>query len=98
MNASFRQSMAALHTWTGLVPGWVLYLIFLFGTTALFQLLLIPIGVSRLEAVIGATLASVHGDHAASGLKAVRANRSAPWASNPCIAASIAASASRRAA
>ncbi|MGC4252806.1 MAG: PepSY-associated TM helix domain-containing protein [Sphingobium sp.] len=34
---SFRQSMAWLHTWFGLVPGWVLFLIFLFGTTAFFQ-------------------------------------------------------------
>lgn len=34
---SFRQSMAWLHTWTGLVPGWVVFLIFLFGTAAFFQ-------------------------------------------------------------
>ena len=33
----FRQSMAALHTWVGLLPGWLLFLIFLFGTTAYFQ-------------------------------------------------------------
>lgn len=29
--------MASLHTWTGLVPGWLLFLIFLFGTVAFFQ-------------------------------------------------------------
>jgi len=29
--------MAWLHTWAGLVPGWVLFLVFLFGTTAFFQ-------------------------------------------------------------
>ncbi|MEE4452224.1 PepSY-associated TM helix domain-containing protein [Novosphingobium resinovorum] len=29
--------MAALHTWTGLLPGWLLYAVFLFGTTAYFQ-------------------------------------------------------------
>jgi uncharacterized iron-regulated membrane protein len=29
--------MASLHTWTGLLPGWVLFLIFLFGTVAFFQ-------------------------------------------------------------
>ncbi|WP_237449629.1 PepSY-associated TM helix domain-containing protein [Novosphingobium silvae] len=34
---SFRQSMARLHTWVGLLPGWLLFLIFLFGTTSLFQ-------------------------------------------------------------
>jgi len=34
---SFRQSMAWLHEWFGLVPGWVLFLVFLFGTTAFFQ-------------------------------------------------------------
>jgi uncharacterized iron-regulated membrane protein len=37
MKQSFRQSMAWLHTWVGLVPGWVLYLVFLFGTVAFFQ-------------------------------------------------------------
>jgi uncharacterized iron-regulated membrane protein len=33
----FRQSMAWLHIWAGLLPGWVLFVIFLFGTTAFFQ-------------------------------------------------------------
>ncbi|MPT48808.1 MAG: PepSY domain-containing protein [Sphingobium sp.] len=37
MNTSFRQSMASLHTWAGLLPGWLLYIVFLFGTTAYFQ-------------------------------------------------------------
>lgn len=32
-----RQSMASLHTWVGLLPGWLLYVIFLFGTVAFFQ-------------------------------------------------------------
>jgi uncharacterized iron-regulated membrane protein len=32
-----RQSMAALHTWMGLLPGWLLYVVFLFGTVAFFQ-------------------------------------------------------------
>ena len=36
-NKSFRQSMAWLHTWAGLVPGWLLFIIFLFGTVAFFQ-------------------------------------------------------------
>lgn len=35
--ASLRQSMASLHTWAGLLPGWLLFLIFLFGTVAFFQ-------------------------------------------------------------
>ncbi|WP_334186144.1 PepSY-associated TM helix domain-containing protein [Novosphingobium sp.] len=35
--SSLRQSMASLHTWVGLLPGWILYLVFLFGTTAYFQ-------------------------------------------------------------
>lgn len=29
--------MAQLHTWAGLLPGWLLFVIFLFGTTAFFQ-------------------------------------------------------------
>ena len=36
-NKSFRQSMAWLHTWAGLLPGWLLFIIFLFGTVAFFQ-------------------------------------------------------------
>lgn len=35
--SSLRQSMAWLHTWAGLVPGWLLFLVFLFGTAAFFQ-------------------------------------------------------------
>lgn len=34
---SFRQSMAIFHTWAGLLPGWILFLIFLFGTSAFFM-------------------------------------------------------------
>jgi uncharacterized iron-regulated membrane protein len=34
---SLRQSMSSLHTWAGLLPGWLLFLIFLFGTAAFFQ-------------------------------------------------------------
>ncbi|WP_326490623.1 PepSY domain-containing protein [Sphingobium sufflavum] len=34
---SFLQSMAWLHGWVGLLPGWLLLLIFLFGTTAFLQ-------------------------------------------------------------
>ncbi|MPT49184.1 MAG: PepSY domain-containing protein, partial [Sphingobium sp.] len=37
MNTSLRQSMASLHTWAGLLPGWLLYVVFLFGTIAFFQ-------------------------------------------------------------
>jgi uncharacterized iron-regulated membrane protein len=37
MQQSLRQSMAWLHTWAGLLPGWLLYLVFLFGTAAFFQ-------------------------------------------------------------
>lgn len=37
MKDTFRQSMAWLHTWMGLVPGWVLFAIFVFGTSAFFQ-------------------------------------------------------------
>ncbi len=37
MKASFRQSMAWLHTWSGLVVGWVLFAIFATGTAAYFQ-------------------------------------------------------------
>lgn len=34
MKESFRQSMAWLHTWTGLVVGWVLFFIFVTGTAS----------------------------------------------------------------
>lgn len=37
MQQNLRQSMAWLHTWVGLLPGWVLYVIFVFGTAAFFQ-------------------------------------------------------------
>ncbi len=37
MKEFFRQSMAWLHTWSGLVPGWVLYFIFLTGTVGYFD-------------------------------------------------------------
>ncbi|MFT3964632.1 MAG: PepSY-associated TM helix domain-containing protein [Sphingobium sp.] len=36
-STSFRQSMAWLHTWAGLLPGWLLFVIFLFGTAAFFH-------------------------------------------------------------
>lgn len=36
-NPSFRQSMSTFHTWLGLLPGWLLFVIFLFGTSAFFQ-------------------------------------------------------------
>lgn len=32
-----RQTMARLHGWTGLIPGWLVFVIFLFGTLAFFQ-------------------------------------------------------------
>ncbi|AJP71385.1 PepSY-associated TM helix domain-containing protein [Sphingomonas hengshuiensis] len=38
MKETLRQSMAWLHTWAGLLPGWLLFVIFLFGTTAFFQI------------------------------------------------------------
>lgn len=37
MHQSFRQSMAWLHTWTGLVVGWVLFLVFVTGTAGYVQ-------------------------------------------------------------
>lgn len=37
MKGGFRQSMAWLHTWTGLILGWLLFAIFVTGTTAYFQ-------------------------------------------------------------
>src|SRR5262245_11439498 len=36
MREGFRQAMAWLHTWTGLVVGWVLYFIFVTGTVGYF--------------------------------------------------------------
>lgn len=37
MRPGFRQSMAWLHTWSGLVLGWLLYAVFFTGTTAYFN-------------------------------------------------------------
>lgn len=37
MKQGFRQSMAWLHTWTGLVVGWVLLLIFMAGTASYYR-------------------------------------------------------------
>ncbi|MGK2911715.1 MAG: PepSY-associated TM helix domain-containing protein [Sphingobium sp.] len=37
MKDGFRQSMAWLHTWTGLLFGWLLFAIFVTGTAAYFQ-------------------------------------------------------------
>ncbi|WP_434212739.1 PepSY-associated TM helix domain-containing protein [[Pseudomonas] boreopolis] len=37
MKQSFRQSMAWLHTWTGLLVGWVLLLIFMGGTASYYR-------------------------------------------------------------
>jgi len=34
---SLRQSMASLHTWTGLLLGWLLFMMFVSGTAAYFQ-------------------------------------------------------------
>lgn len=37
MKDGFRQSMAWLHTWCGLLAGWLLFAIFVFGSAAYFQ-------------------------------------------------------------
>lgn len=38
MKEGFRQSMAWLHTWTGLVVGWILFFVFLTGTAGYVQI------------------------------------------------------------
>ena len=37
MKDAFRQSMAWLHTWVGLVAGWLLFFVFVTGTAGYFQ-------------------------------------------------------------
>ena len=37
MKEGFRQSMAWLHTWSGLLVGWVLLAIFVTGTASYFR-------------------------------------------------------------
>jgi hypothetical protein len=37
MKEHFRQSMAWLHTWTGLLAGWVMFFVFVTGTAAFFN-------------------------------------------------------------
>ena len=37
MKKSFRQSQSTLHTWSGLLLGWVLFIIFVAGTTAYWR-------------------------------------------------------------
>lgn len=36
-DASFRQSMGLLHSWGGLIAGWIGFAIFLTGTLAVFD-------------------------------------------------------------
>jgi uncharacterized iron-regulated membrane protein len=37
MKEGFRQSMAWLHTWSGLLVGWVLFMVFAAGTASYFR-------------------------------------------------------------
>lgn len=37
MKEGFRQSMAWLHTWSGLVVGWILFAVFVTGTLSYFR-------------------------------------------------------------
>eukprot|EP01032_Pedospumella_encystans_P038645 gene38645-biopygen32229 len=37
MKEGFRQSMAWLHTWSGLLVGWVLFMVFAAGTASYFK-------------------------------------------------------------
>jgi uncharacterized iron-regulated membrane protein len=37
MKSGFRQSMAWLHTWSGLLAGWILFAVFLTGTASYFR-------------------------------------------------------------
>lgn len=37
MKTGFRQSQATLHTWSGLLVGWVLFVVFITGTTAYWR-------------------------------------------------------------
>lgn len=37
MKSGFRQSMAWLHTWTGILVSWLLYFIFVTGTVGYFD-------------------------------------------------------------
>ena len=37
MTKTFTQSMAWLHTWGGLLAGWLLFAVFLTGTLAVFD-------------------------------------------------------------
>ena len=37
MSVGFRQTQAALHTWSGLIVGWVLYAMFLAGTVSFWR-------------------------------------------------------------
>jgi uncharacterized iron-regulated membrane protein len=37
LKAGFRQSMAWLHTWSGLLAGWILFAVFLTGTASYFR-------------------------------------------------------------
>ena len=37
MNKSPRQSMAWLHSWVGLLMGWLLYIVFVFGSISYYR-------------------------------------------------------------
>ncbi len=57
MKQGFRQSMAWLHTWTGLLVGWVLLLIFMLAVLPQFVDPHAPLTAQYL--IIGATMVSV---------------------------------------
>ena len=67
MKDGFRQCMAWLHTWTGLVVGWVLYFVFVTGTAGYFYMEIdrwmrpeLPLATAMVPATQAAALAQVH--------------------------------------
>ncbi len=47
MGRTFRQSMAWLHAWSGLVVGWVLFAVFVTGTGELLSHRNLPMDAAR---------------------------------------------------
>lgn len=63
MKATFRQSMAWLHTWSGLLVGWLLFAIFLTGTASYYR--------QEIGLWMRPELSTVHVPEAASARRAI---------------------------
>nr|WP_063571917.1 PepSY-associated TM helix domain-containing protein [Luteibacter rhizovicinus] len=85
MSVGFRQSQASLHTWSGLIVGWVLYAMFLAGTVSFWREEITrwaqpEIGVrqpARIDVAHAQRYLAIHAAHAAEWIIALPDERAA---------------------